>query len=146
MKQSAWWMAALAGLATVSMAAQPRMPKAALQPAIFSAPTPEKTAFQDDLFAGTEKFATGASDVSEVTTEPDGKRKLLSVVRSYTYDQPGMYRIEDVEAYRAKLNTGDWHCSVHSHDLKTGNRPMCAISVARMAFSRLPSSRSNRRS
>lgn len=100
------------GLGMALAAEQPRAIRAAVQP--------DKTTFQDDLFAGTEKFATGASDVSEVTTEPDGKRKVLSVVRSYEYDKPGMYRIEDVEAYRTKLNTGEWHCSVHTRELKTG--------------------------
>lgn len=87
---------------------------------------------KDDLFAGTEMFAKGASDVTEITMDPDtlgmvaGKDKsrahnmVLNVVRTYSYDKPGMYRIEDVEAFRDKLNTGDWHCSVHTRDLKRG--------------------------
>ncbi len=87
---------------------------------------------QDDLFNGTEKFAKGASDVTEVTMDPDtlglvdgkdAKRAhgmVLNVVRTYEYDKPGMYRIEDVEEFRRKLNTGDWHCSVHTRDLKSG--------------------------
>jgi hypothetical protein len=87
---------------------------------------------KDDLFAGTEMFAKGASDVTEITMDPDtldlvggkdGKKAhsmILNVVRTYTYDKPGMYRIEDVDAFRNKLNTGDWHCSVHTRDLKTG--------------------------
>ncbi len=87
---------------------------------------------KDDLFAGTEKFAKGASDVTEVTMDPDtldmvngngAKRAhnmVLNVVRTYSYDKPGMYRMEDVEEFRRKLNTGDWHCSVHTRDLKNG--------------------------
>ncbi len=87
---------------------------------------------KDDLFAGTEIFAKGASDVTEVTMDPQtlgmvgGKdsakahRTLLNVVRTYSYDKPGMYKIEDVETFRNKLNTGDWHCSVHQRSLKTG--------------------------
>jgi hypothetical protein len=81
---------------------------------------------KDDLFAGTEVFAKGASDVTEVTMDPDslgmvsGKDKarahtmVLNVVRTYEYDKPGMYNIADVEVFRSKLNTGDWHCSVHT--------------------------------
>jgi len=87
---------------------------------------------KDDLFAGTEIFAKGASDVTEVTMDPQtlglvgGKdsakahRTVLNVVRTYEYDKPGMYKIEDVETFRNKLNTADWHCSVHTRSLKTG--------------------------
>ncbi len=89
-------------------------------------------AVQDDLFAGTERFAKGASNVTEVSMDPEtlgmvnGKdasrahNMVLNVVRTYEYDKPGMYRIEDVEEFRNKLNTGDWHCSVHTRDLKHG--------------------------
>ncbi len=87
---------------------------------------------KDDLFNGTEKFAKGASDVTEVTMDPDmlsqvngenGRRAhnmVLNVVRTYEYDKPGMYNIADVEQIRQRLNTGDWHCSVHTQDLKHG--------------------------
>jgi hypothetical protein len=89
-------------------------------------------AVKDDLFAGTEVFAKGASDVTEITMDPDtldlvngkdGKRAhnmVLNVVRTYSYDKPGMYNMADVDAYRNKLNGGEWHCSVHVRDLKTG--------------------------
>jgi hypothetical protein len=89
--------------------------------------------FTDDLFAGTEKFAKNAVSATEVTMDPqtlglvDGKDKdkarstKMSVVRTYTYDKPGMYDMAEVEAYRNKLNTGDWHCSVRTRDLKTGS-------------------------
>lgn len=87
---------------------------------------------KDDLFAGTEKFAANASSVTEVDMDPDSlgmvngqnalraRRTVLSVVHTYTYDKPGMYNIADVEAFRNKLNTGEWHCSVHVRELKSG--------------------------
>ena len=87
---------------------------------------------KDDLFNGTEKFAKGASDVTEVTMDPDtlgmvsgdnsrrARGMVLNVVRTYEYDKPGMYNIADVEQIRQRLNTGDWHCSVHTQDLKHG--------------------------
>jgi hypothetical protein len=87
---------------------------------------------KDDLFAGTEVFAKGASDITEITMDPDtlnlvngpdqrrARNTVLKVVRTYTYDKPGMYNMADVEAIRNKLNTGDWHCSVHVRDLKNG--------------------------
>ena len=87
---------------------------------------------KDDLFAGTEVFAKGASDITEITMDPDSlnlvggndehraRSMVLNVVRTYTYDKPGMYNMADVEAIRNKLNTGDWHCSVHVRDLKNG--------------------------
>ncbi|MES2394187.1 MAG: hypothetical protein V4555_21320 [Acidobacteriota bacterium] len=89
-------------------------------------------AAKDDLFAGTEVFEKNASDVNEVTMDPDtlamvgGKDKekahgmVLNVVRSYEYDKPGMYNMADVDRFRQKLNSGDWHCSIHTRDLKTG--------------------------
>lgn len=88
---------------------------------------------KDDLFAGTEVFAKGASDITEITMDPDSlslvggpdarraHNTILNVVRTYTYDKPGMYNMADVDAIRNKLNTGDWHCSVHIRDLKTGS-------------------------
>jgi hypothetical protein len=88
---------------------------------------------KDDLFAGTEVFAKGAADITEITMDPDtlnlvngndehrARSMVLNVVRTYTYDKPGMYNMADVDAIRNKLNTGDWHCSVHIRDLKTGS-------------------------
>ena len=87
---------------------------------------------KDDLFAGTEIFAKNAADITEITMDPDtlnlvggndrgrARSMVLNVVRTYTYDKPGMYNMSDVEAIRNKLNTGDWHCSVHIRDLKNG--------------------------
>jgi len=87
---------------------------------------------KDDLFAGTESFAKNASSATEINMGPDGlgmaagygkhgaHNMVLNVVRSYSYDKPGMYNMAEVEAYRQKVNTGDWHCSVHTRDMKTG--------------------------
>ncbi len=89
-------------------------------------------ALKDDLFAGTEKFAQGASSVTQIEMDPESlgmvggghsekaKRMVLSVVHTYSYDKPGMYKIEDVEEFRRKLEAGDWHCSVHVREMKTG--------------------------
>lgn len=99
-----------------------------------SAPLPK-----DDLFAGTEDLAKNATHVTEITMDPDSLNMVgghdsakahsmvLNVVRTYEYDKPGMYNMADVEAIRNKLNTGDWHCSVHVRDLKTGEgQDICA--------------------
>lgn len=87
---------------------------------------------KDDLFAGTDGLAKNATHVTEITMDPDslnmvGGREgpkahsmVLNVVRTYEYDKPGMYNMADVDAIRSKLNSGDWHCSVHVRDLKTG--------------------------
>jgi hypothetical protein len=88
---------------------------------------------KDDLFAGTEKFAKGASDVSDVNIGPDtlgmvsgkhggdlAKKMNFMLVRSYTYPKPGMYNLADVDAYRQKLRTGNWNCFVHTYEHKSG--------------------------
>lgn len=87
---------------------------------------------KDELFNGTEVFAKNATHVTEITMDPDSlglvggpdghkaHSMVLNVVRTYEYDKPGMYNVADVDAFRNKLNSGDWHCSVHERDLKTG--------------------------
>ena len=98
---------------------------------------------KDDLFAGTEKFAQGASSVTQVDMDPrmmsmvDGRdsekarNTVLSVVHTYHYDKPGMYKRADVDVYVQKLNTGDWSCSVHVVDNKSGeSTDVCARSRA----------------
>jgi hypothetical protein len=87
---------------------------------------------KDDLFAGTEGLAKNATHVTEITMDPDSLNMVggrdgakahsmvLNVVRTYEYDKPGMYNMADVDAIRNKLNSGDWRCSVHVRDLKTG--------------------------
>jgi len=95
---------------------------------------------KDDLFAGTEKFAKGASDVTEVNLDPkmmgmvpvgkkggsDLARKMkFMVIHTYTYDKAGMYKAEDVDAYRKKLEDGTWSCSIHVRD-KSGTTDICS--------------------
>jgi hypothetical protein len=88
---------------------------------------------KDELFEGTEKFAKGATDVTNVNLGPDmlgmvtGKHggdvahKLnFMVVRSYTYPQAGMYNVADVDAYRDKLKSGNWNCFIHTYESKSG--------------------------
>jgi hypothetical protein len=96
---------------------------------------------KDDLFAGTEKFEKGATDVTNVNLDGktlgmvggdkdlgDAAHKLkFIVVHSYKYDKPGMYRMEDVEEYRKKLTDGSWNCFVHTKD-KDGTTDVCAKS------------------
>ena len=88
---------------------------------------------KDELFEGTEKFAKGASDVTDVNLDPNmlgmvsGKhgggelahKMNFMVVRSYTYPHRGMYSMEDVEAYRKKLKMG-WNCFIHSYESESG--------------------------
>ena len=88
------------------------------------------TAPKDDLFAGTEKFAKGASKSEEIDLDPNSmglvgndsnakpnNRELASKmrrmsIREYTYDKPGMYSMQDVVVYMKKLDDGTWSCSV----------------------------------
>ncbi|HVG26488.1 MAG TPA: hypothetical protein VM865_02695 [Acidobacteriaceae bacterium] len=90
------------------------------------------TRVKDDLFAGTEVFAKGATNITEITMDPDSlnlvggrdrhdaQNMVLNVVRTYQYDKPGMYNASEVETFRNKLNTGDWRCAVHTRNLKSG--------------------------
>lgn len=83
---------------------------------------------KDDLFAGTEKFAQGATDVTEVNLDKSmlgmvghGNSELAHkldfiVVHNYEYDKPGMYRMEDVEVYRKRLIDNNWNCFIHTRD------------------------------
>jgi hypothetical protein len=96
-------------------------------------PAPPRQQVKDDLFAGTEKFAAGASDVSDVNIGPDtlgmvsgkhggdiAKKMNFMLVRSYTYPKAGMYNMADVDSYRQKLRTGNWNCFVHTYEQKSG--------------------------
>lgn len=95
---------------------------------------------KDDLFAGTEKFSQGASEVNEINLDPKmmsmigGKgtgadqlahKMNFVVIHDYSYDKPGMYRPEDVEVYRKKLTDASWICAVHVKD-KTGSTDICS--------------------
>jgi hypothetical protein len=104
----------------------------ATEPIAVSAPAQPQV--KDDLLAGTEKFAKGASDVTDVNLDPSmmsmlgtknaagqlAHRMNFIVVRSYTYDKPGMYRMEDFDAYRQKLMDGSWSCFIHVHESESG--------------------------
>jgi hypothetical protein len=96
-------------------------------------PAPLPSDVKDDLFQGTEVFAKNAVSATEINMGPESldlvggseKRRastmVLNVVRTYTYDKPGMYDAAEVEKFRSKLNSGDWSCSVRTRDLKNGS-------------------------
>ncbi len=86
---------------------------------------------KDDLLAGTEKFAQGASKVTEINLNPSTmsmiapsyglggdltKKMKLMVVHDYSYERPGLYRMEDVETYVKKLEDGSWSCPIVSRE------------------------------
>jgi len=93
---------------------------------------------KDDLFAGAEKFAQGASEVSEINLDPKtmgmighgkdgglaGKMNFM-VVHSYKYDKPGMYSMDDFLAYTKKLTDGSWNCYIHVRQ-KDGSTDICS--------------------
>lgn len=84
------------------------------------------TQVKDELFAGTEKFAQGASESTEINLDPDtismmdshgknaelAKKVKFMTIRTYEYDKPGMYKMGDVEVFRKKLDEPAWKCSV----------------------------------
>ena len=96
---------------------------------------------KDDLFAGTEVFEKNATDVTEITMDPDslamvnGKDKdkahntVLQTVRTYEYDKPGMYSMDEFQAYSKKLTDGTWNCSIHVRS-KTGSTDICSRAAA----------------
>jgi hypothetical protein len=98
---------------------------------------------KDDLFAGTEKFAKGASEVSEINLDPKmmgmvhggegdsgmAHKMKFMVIHSYKYDKEGMYRLEDVEEYRKKLEDGSWSCSIRVRE-KSGSTDICSRTSA----------------
>jgi multidrug efflux pump subunit AcrA (membrane-fusion protein) len=98
---------------------------------------------KDELFAGTEKFETGASNVTEVNLDPstmglvggrarDGdlaKKMRSMVIHTYEYPKEGMYNPADVDVYRKKLEDGSWSCSVHVKD-KDGTTDICSRTSA----------------
>ena len=51
------------------------------------------------------------------------------VIRSYKYDKPGMYSMDDFEAYSKKLTDGTWNCSIHERS-KTGSTDICSRTAA----------------
>jgi hypothetical protein len=99
---------------------------------------------KDDLFAGAEKFAQGASQVTEINLDPStmgmlggghgrdsdaAKRLNFMVIHSYKYDKPGMYNMDDFIAYTKKLTDGSWNCSIHERS-KSSSTDICSRSGA----------------
>ena len=94
---------------------------------------------KDDLFAGTEKFAQGASESTEINLDPDtmgmmdshhknaelAKKMKFMIIRTYEYEKPGMYKMEDVEVFRKKLEDGTWKCSVRVRE-KNESTDICS--------------------
>jgi hypothetical protein len=99
---------------------------------------------KDDLFAGAEKFAQGASDVTELNLDPntmgmvghghgrdaDMARKMnFMVIHTYKYDKPGMYSMDDFDAFRKRLTDGSWTCPIHTRT-KTESTDICNRTLA----------------
>jgi hypothetical protein len=95
---------------------------------------------KDDLFGDTSKFAAGASDVTEINLGPKtmgmvgethgkegelAKKMKTMVIHTYKYDRPGMYKMEDFDAYSKKLENGSWSCSVHLRN-KMSSTDICS--------------------
>jgi hypothetical protein len=116
-------------------------PAAAAQPA--PAPAAAAAQVKDDLFAGAEKFAQGASEVTEINLDPStigmvshggqeagvARKMNFMVIHSYKYEKPGMYSMEDFQAYSKKLTDGTWNCSIHVRE-KNGSTDICSRTAA----------------
>jgi hypothetical protein len=55
------------------------------------------------------------------------KKMRMMEIRTYKYDKPGMYKMEDFDVYRKKLEDGTWSCSVRVRN-KTGSTDICSRS------------------
>jgi hypothetical protein len=51
------------------------------------------------------------------------------VIHTYKYDKPGMYRMEDLDAYRKKLEDGTWNCAIHVRNA-SGATDICSRTAA----------------
>jgi Domain of unknown function (DUF4252) len=103
-----------------------------------SAPS-NTTPVKDELFAGAEKFAQGASEVTEINLDPStmgmvshggndatlARKMNFMVIRSYKYEKSGMYSMDDFQAYSKKLTDGTWNCSIHVRE-KNGSTDICS--------------------
>lgn len=124
-------------MTAVGAACRARVPQASVQTVAAAEPQ-----VKDNLFAGTEKFEQGATDVTNINLDPSmlgmvggdksgvAQKMQFVVVHSYRYPKPSMYKMEDVEQYRQKLRTGNWNCFVHVTESKTGkSTDICAQSA-----------------
>ena len=114
-------------MTAVGVACRARVPQASVQTVAAAEPQ-----VKDNLFAGTEKFEQGATDVTNINLDPSmlgmvggeksgvAQKMQFVVVHKYRYPKPGMYKIEDVEPYRQKLRAGNWNCFIHVTESKTG--------------------------
>jgi len=57
------------------------------------------------------------------------KKMRTMVIRTYKYDKPGMYKMEDVEVYRKKLDDGSWSCSIRVRE-KDESTDICSRQTA----------------
>ena len=89
---------------------------------------------KDDLFAGTERFAVGAKDSTEVNLDKNmlvlagsgkggAKGDMMSkmdfvFVHSYEYAKPGSYDMKDVEAFSKRLEGNGWSHLVKERSAK----------------------------
>lgn len=89
---------------------------------------------KDDLFAGTERFATGAKDSTEVNLDKNmlaaagsmkggSKAEMMNkmdfvFVHSYEYAKPGSYDMKDVEAFSKRLEGNGWSHLVKERSAK----------------------------
>ena len=46
-------------------------------------------------------------------------------IHTYKYDKPGMFKMEDVETYRKKLENGTWNCAIRVRT-QTGSSDICS--------------------
>ena len=130
LRHAVYYVRALPAASPMPMPAPPE-PPAEYEGQAQPAPLPADV--KDDLFQGTETFAKNAVSATEINMGPDSldlvggsqshraNSMVLNVVRTYTYDKPGMYDAAEVEKFRSKLNSGDWSCSVRTRDLKNGS-------------------------
>jgi hypothetical protein len=142
--KATWSVLALAILSgSAALAQQPEITSVSVIPTLNLQITPRVRVVgqvKDDLFSGTDKFAQGASDVTEVNLDPstmglvgkdkgrdgDMARKMdFMVIHAYKYDKPGMYSMDDVEALRKKLEDGSWSCSIHVRN-SSGSTDICS--------------------
>jgi hypothetical protein len=57
--------------------------------------------------------------------DADLARKMnFMVIHTYKYDKPGMYNMDDFDAFRKKVTDGSWTCPIHTRS-KTESTDIC---------------------